>query len=77
MIEYLSRTALKALGHIETAHRLGSPLDRNQLKARLGYRSRGAVDSLVIALVEAGVVKVDKRVFPSLLRPVSQSQEAA
>lgn len=72
MIENITPKAVVALRHIERAARLGSPLDRTELKERLGYSSHGAVANLVNVLVEAGFVKVDTRHHPAILRPVDQ-----
>lgn len=74
----ISPVRQSALGMIQSAHRAGAPLTPDRLRERLGYKSRGATNNVVIALAEAGLVKIDKNNGrPWRLVPIEQPQGAA
>lgn len=77
MIEDLTPKAIETLGLIERAARVGAPLTRVTVRERLGYRSRGAANRLVDALIKEGAVRLDSRAHPAALIPVERVKEVA
>lgn len=69
----LTPKARAALHLIKAAAHRNSPLTRKRLQGALGYRSHGATQNIVNALVKAGAVTLDKSDGGhALLRPVQE-----
>lgn len=62
--------AITAFGMIEVAAKEGEPLTHDGLKVKLGYASKGPVYPLIRDLLEAAVIRVDKRQWPFRFVPV-------
>lgn len=67
----------RALEIIGSAERNGSALTFDALRERLGYTSRGAAINLAHKLRDAGLIAIDKRVRPALLKLSESGRDVA